>query len=688
MSIKLDLSKFKHIASDDKTTTLQHEQGHKLTLAHKGLSEDNKKQLEALSKSQPKSKDKSDKKPVKMSEGGYVDQFGKWIDSVADKASGASRQPASEKINRDLDPKKVKDMGFEDAFAEGGKVQRYATGGQAPMSDMGDNPIPEDLATEYPSIKAPTAVEQALDFTPDPNFKGPTQEDRKAVLENDPSIGANSELHEKYGMPYTPADKEKDVLKQMGMEKASKDSESAWRASEPTTEQKQANEMNKLRADAGLPPLAVPGAPAIGPVPGLPDQAGLPPGAAGGQPPQAPMQGAMDDTEKMMRSGYDKQLRGINAESKALQDLSANQIPILKKQQEDQSIAKFEYDNQYKTLDKERQAFIQDIKDGHIDPEKYWTGDKDGNGSHSKIMSGIGMIIAGFQPMGAPNAAINFLEKQMEMNLKAQEKNLDSKNNLLKANYEQFKNLKDATDMTRAMQKDMVASQLEQAAATAKSPLAKAAALQAAGKLQLEAAPMMQQFAMRRAMMNLANQPGGQGEGAIDQMIGYLRLTNPPMAKEMETRRVPGMGMATVAVPENVRSNLIAHQDVDRALQQTIDFTKNHSGSLDPRTRAQGATLMNELMSKVRTAEQQGVYKKSEAEFMTNTIGDNPAHFFSNITTLPKLQQMQQLKHAEYQQLGKGYGLNVPNLQSAPQMKTVNGVQYMRGPNGEAIKVK
>lgn len=50
MSIKLDLSKFKHMSSDKHSTTLQHPNGHTITLAHKSLNEENRKQLEAMAK--------------------------------------------------------------------------------------------------------------------------------------------------------------------------------------------------------------------------------------------------------------------------------------------------------------------------------------------------------------------------------------------------------------------------------------------------------------------------------------------------------------------------------------------------------------------------------------------------------------------------------------------------------------
>lgn len=47
--VSLDLKDFKHVKSDKHSTTLQHKSGHKLTLAHKGLSKEAQAQLAALS---------------------------------------------------------------------------------------------------------------------------------------------------------------------------------------------------------------------------------------------------------------------------------------------------------------------------------------------------------------------------------------------------------------------------------------------------------------------------------------------------------------------------------------------------------------------------------------------------------------------------------------------------------------
>lgn len=49
-NVKLDLSKFKHVSSDHKTTRLKHEDGHFLVLSHKNLGKDGQDQLAALAK--------------------------------------------------------------------------------------------------------------------------------------------------------------------------------------------------------------------------------------------------------------------------------------------------------------------------------------------------------------------------------------------------------------------------------------------------------------------------------------------------------------------------------------------------------------------------------------------------------------------------------------------------------------
>src|SRR5262249_18594132 len=154
----------------------------------------------------------------------------------------------------------------------------------------------------------------------------------------------------------------------------------------------------------------------------------------------------MQTSQNMMGAGFNERLKGITDTSKAQAALGEAQAQVLQQRQNDLHDAQVAYQQHFDALDNERQALVHDVQNGYIDPEKYWTGDKNGNGSHSRIATGIGIILAGFNPTNNPNAALEFLKHQMDMNINAQKANLDAKNTLLSHNLRQFGNLKDATE--------------------------------------------------------------------------------------------------------------------------------------------------------------------------------------------------------------------------------------------------
>lgn len=94
----LDFKKFKHIQSDDKSTILQHQDGHKLTLMHNALSKDNQAQLKAM-QSMPKEKESIKEEP---------------------------------KHNKAAHPQSREDKGHgkieAKPYSQGGEVQKYAEG--------------------------------------------------------------------------------------------------------------------------------------------------------------------------------------------------------------------------------------------------------------------------------------------------------------------------------------------------------------------------------------------------------------------------------------------------------------------------------------------------------------------------------------------------------------------------------
>lgn len=409
------------------------------------------------------------------------------------------------------------------------------------------------------------------------------------------------------------------------------------------------------------------------------------------------------DASKQMSRGVANQIAGTKAEAAATGEQGSREADVLNDQINNQQVLQNHYQQQYQALEKERQSHISDIQKGYINPDKYWTGYTLPNGEkvegHSKVATGIGILLAGFNPAGRPNAALDMLEKQRDQSIEAQKQNLQSDHNLLAANMRQFGNLNDATKMTQVMMNDALVNKMNEVAAKSKDPIAQARAQEAIGKIQFDSAEKQRQVNMSQTLMNLlrSNQPG-----AIEQAMPMMQQVNPEMYKQYQEKRVPGIGpggqtvYADRPVTNETRDKIQGYQDFNRAVNEAQMFADKYGGSFegtaDPRVRNQGKVIIANLGNTLRQAESMGVVKQSEMKLMDDMLGSNPANPFAAFTSSPQLRAMQHLKQAEYNSTLRNNGIRgaapLQGAPQAPQIKVVNGVKYMRGPNGEAIPVK
>lgn len=776
--VKLDLSKFKHVSSDDKSTRLKHEDGHFLVLAHKALNKNSKAQLSALSKipaeAQTATQSNEADNRMPMADGGEADSKDKGIlNTIADTAKKVMTPGTVEQETEKPDTPSGKYYYTSDVkYKDGGPVKGTLVGDKVreigdqinkalhtgEITQEGQKP-PEQPEVEvnkdmrrglttpkenqeyakggevchacggkvHPKMYAnPTEQVSQDDSAPDmtaqvvPNYKDPmqtpvpkevqktmpkqiTDEDRLKQIYQDKMMGMNAGSPYLAGKGILPGDNDQafgpngeppkevnsDVLQKSQIALSQEQSQNAAQAA---STQQSIIAQNQARSQFGLPPLPVPDIPNGPQVPGS-DLSPVPNTITGKPESSSPVQPddiskGMTDAYGMMQKGYDKRLTGIKEQAEAQGAQGLAEANILQQAQKSQTDAKAAYQQHFNELNQERQAHIADIQNGYIDPNKYWTGDSQGNGGHSRVATAIGMILAGFNPTNRPNAAIELLKHQMEMNIDAQKQNLGAKQNLLTANLAQFHNIKDATDMTRMMQSDIVSNQLLQAAATAKTPMAAAAAKQAAGQLQMDMAPKFQEFAMRRAMMGLAN---GNNPDAAQHVLGYMRMFNPEVAKEMESRLVPGTGMASVPVPPAVRDEIVAHQKLQQIGQDTLDYARTHTnivpGTPEYNIGVQKAMILQQA---IREGLLGTVFRESEKPLLSKFVDDNPAGAFKTLSAEPKIRTILESNVMQLNTLKKNYGLPTQEQQSSsqPQYKTVNGVKYMRGPKGEAVRVK
>ncbi len=428
------------------------------------------------------------------------------------------------------------------------------------------------------------------------------------------------------------------------------------------------------------------------PAPAIPDSANAPDANAQNakQPPPQPTADSL--AEEGLREGR----AGNTQEAQAVGNLGMAQAPLVAQDaiQKQEIMDKFK--KNYDILNGERQAHIQDIQNGYIDPNQYWTGDKNGDGSHSKIAAGIGMILGGFNPTNRPNAAIDFLKYQMDRNIDAQKTNLAQKNNLLYANLQQFKNMHDAVDMTRLMQADVVKSQLQSEALKAQGPMAKAAALKANAQLDATYQPLFMNMEVRHLMRDIG-QGGSQVPGSVGTAIRGLQAWDPAKAKDYQNMyyspfdKPGGKSIASRPIEPGDRNQILEHDKFNMAAGSLHNLIKNTGGwaRMNPIQRAKANQDALVLQSIFRGNTLGTVYKSSEQPMLEQAVAGEPLALVNYFTANPKLENLMQQNNMMKNTLLDNYDLRPPpNERQAPQIKMHKGIAYKRGPNGEAIPVK
>lgn len=247
-----------------------------------------------------------------------------------------------------------------------------------------------------------------------------------------------------------------------------------------------------------------------------------------------------------------------------------------------------EHDAKYFELNREREAVQQDINNSHINPSQY----QENLSSGQKVKNAIGLILGG---MGAglthsENPALQFINAQIERDIAAQQNEMGKKQNLLKANMEQFGNLREATNMTRAMQNDIYSSQLKQAAGKSMDPVAKARALTAAGQLDAQSATITSQLAMsqiqRQNTMNLQN---GNSQNVNPELI------DPKMRERIVPLPTGGQGLAYSSKEaeevknsftnlSNLKDNIQKMRQFQQDVGTTVPFSDNDQVAKDMRS--------------------------------------------------------------------------------------------------------
>lgn len=221
------------------------------------------------------------------------------------------------------------------------------------------------------------------------------------------------------------------------------------------------------------------------------------------------------------KEGLQNQVQGIQGEAQGQNAINQAQAAVMDPMIQAQQKQVADYQTHTNNLRSEYQNFMQDYQNQHIDPNHFLNS----MGTGQKISTAIGLILGG---MGSglthqSNAALDFLNKQISNDVEAQKDNMGKSQNLLSANHAQFGNERDAVDMTTAMQRGIVANQIQQAALKSGNSLLIEKARQQVGQLELQNNQLFSQMAARQTLQNNL-QPQGQNKPSNINAAQQIRL--------------------------------------------------------------------------------------------------------------------------------------------------------------------
>lgn len=311
---------------------------------------------------------------------------------------------------------------------------------------------------------------------------------------------------------------------------------------------------------------------------------------------------------------------------------------------------------------KEINDVVSDIKNNYIKPNDYLENMSAGK----KFTTAIGLLLGGMGTKGqGPNPAMQFLQSQIERNLQAQQANQGSRHNLLTALQEKYHNNVAAQNMFRAITAHSLSEQLNEAAAKAGTPMAQAANLKAQADLANKYLPLKRQADAFQFFQGSNVSPAAKLR--VGQMAGIVTpeqytAGNKELAKAQEA--------------EEVRAEL--HKSFNDLDGRVL------AGKLSPTDRS---SAVNSIAGRLEHLGE-GRFNLEEAKLQANSVLPG---IESDDTRNLKAQRLDALVDGLVQTptlQGLGINLQRGRLQRGASTKTVKGVTYKRGPNGEAIPVK
>lgn len=321
----------------------------------------------------------------------------------------------------------------------------------------------------------------------------------------------------------------------------------------------------------------------------------------------------------------------------------------------------------------------QDLRNGHITPKTYQSlfHSQDTMG---KIGTLFGLLVSGAGSGLAhqPNTVMEMMNNEIKNDLDAQKQSKTNAQNLYKLMYENELN-KAQVGLTKAQTSGAMIDAQIKATTLAKNFMIlsslqgmtdmagklpegaqKANAQTALGGIATAADQQIQQNSLEGAKA-LANNPEGKFQADQKRLrtMGMLGMEGADaMARSNEEKHVPGIGEASIPVPDKVREEMIAHEKLDNAGRDLLDYSKKHTnlikGTPEYHVGEQKALILQQM---IREGLLGTVFRESEKPLLEKFVDENPAGAFKMFSTQPKIRTLLESNAMASKTLKSRYGL-------------------------------
>lgn len=421
------------------------------------------------------------------------------------------------------------------------------------------------------------------------------------------------------------------------------------------------------------------------PAPSMPDLGGMPAGVT----PENALDYSKQQLEALqpkpaqpkdpMQMGLDSVAEQANIEA----GMASERAKALAGEQAAMNTLQTHYMDKAKEIQSELEHFVMDIKDTHINPDRYMGSMNTGQ----RIATALALALGGFGAgmTGTPNEALNFINKQIDNDIDAQKAELGKKETLFSANLKRFNNLQEATDMTRLMIQAKGLADMNRIAAQSAGPMAQAKAQQLQAAMIQQALPTIQQMAMRQATQTL-EQGAAKDPGIYPELIKAYENIDPKKAQDLRQRYVPGVGMAfTSKDASDIKDMSSTIQGAQAGIKDLLDIAGTPGKSLSLTERARAQEIRQSLIGALRLPiTGPGAMNEGERKLLESMIPDPSAILSLDVTNRARLEELSNQLDSKLNRLISARGLGQATAQAAakPEIKTMNGIRYQKVPGG------